>query len=98
MSGVGGVGAVGVLLHPARESTTAKQSPSADRTPAAGHNDPMWLLLLEALLALAILIFIVWWTMFSGRRRGEPPPALPHRPVADQETPEPGNKPPPSVQ
>jgi hypothetical protein len=31
----------------------------------------MWLLILEALLALAILVFIVWWTMFSGRRRGD---------------------------
>tara|TARA_B100001105_G_scaffold70951_1_gene55770 strand:+ start:1162 stop:1281 length:120 start_codon:yes stop_codon:yes gene_type:complete len=31
----------------------------------------MWLLLLEALGALAVLIFIVWWTMFSGRRKGE---------------------------
>jgi hypothetical protein len=29
----------------------------------------MWLLILEALLALALLAFIVWWTMFSGRRR-----------------------------
>jgi nitrogen fixation-related uncharacterized protein len=28
----------------------------------------MWLLILEALLALAILVLIVWWTMFSGRR------------------------------
>lgn len=31
----------------------------------------MTLILLEALGALALLIFIVWWTMFSGRRRGE---------------------------
>ena len=31
----------------------------------------MWLLLLEALGALLILVFIVWWTMFSGRRKGE---------------------------
>ena len=31
----------------------------------------MWLLLIEAMLALALLLFIVWWTMFSGRRRGE---------------------------
>jgi hypothetical protein len=31
----------------------------------------MWLLILEALLALGVLVFIVWWTMFSGRRRGE---------------------------
>ena len=28
----------------------------------------MWLLILEALAALALLMFIVWWTMFSGRR------------------------------
>jgi len=31
----------------------------------------MTLLLLEALLALVILIAIVWWTMFSGRHKGE---------------------------
>ena len=31
----------------------------------------MTLLLLEALGALLILVFIVWWTMFSGRRKGE---------------------------
>jgi cbb3-type cytochrome oxidase subunit 3 len=31
----------------------------------------MWLLILEALAALALLVFAVWWTMFSGRRRGE---------------------------
>jgi hypothetical protein len=33
----------------------------------------MTLLLLEALAALLILVFIVWWTMFSGRRKGELP-------------------------
>lgn len=33
----------------------------------------MWVILLEALAALALLVFIVWWTMFSGRRDGEPP-------------------------
>lgn len=33
----------------------------------------MWLILLEALAALALLVFIVWWTMFSGRPKGEPP-------------------------
>jgi hypothetical protein len=31
----------------------------------------MWLILLEALAALVILVLIVWWTMFSGRRKGE---------------------------
>jgi hypothetical protein len=32
----------------------------------------MWLLIFEALLALALLVFIVWWTMFSGRKKGDP--------------------------
>ena len=33
----------------------------------------MLLILLEALLALLLLVGIVWWTMFSGRPKGEPP-------------------------
>jgi hypothetical protein len=31
----------------------------------------MWLIILEALLALGVLVAIVWWTMFSGRKNGE---------------------------
>lgn len=31
----------------------------------------MGLILLEALGALVLLVFIVWWTMFSGRKGGE---------------------------
>ena len=31
----------------------------------------MWWLILEALAALALLVFIVWWTMFSGRRNDD---------------------------
>ena len=34
----------------------------------------MGLILLEALLALVLLVAIVWWTMFSGRKKGELPP------------------------
>lgn len=37
----------------------------------------MGLILLEALLALVVLIAIVWWTMFSGRTRGELKPPEP---------------------
>ena len=33
----------------------------------------MGIILLEALAAGLLLIFIVWWTMFSGRKNGEPP-------------------------
>ena len=31
----------------------------------------MYLLLLEAFGAMVLLILIVWWTMFSGREKGE---------------------------
>ena len=33
----------------------------------------MLVILLEALLALLLLVGIVWWTMFSGRKDGELP-------------------------
>jgi hypothetical protein len=47
---------------------------------------PMTLLLLEALGALLILVFIVWWTMFSGRKNGELPDDV-KRDAPDQKTP-----------
>ncbi len=31
----------------------------------------MWLILLEAALALALLVFIVWWTMFDKPKKKE---------------------------
>jgi hypothetical protein len=33
----------------------------------------MWLLFAEAGFALCLLIFIVWWTMFAGRKPAKPP-------------------------
>jgi hypothetical protein len=33
----------------------------------------MLLIVLEALGALLLLVLIVWWTMFSGRKKGELP-------------------------
>jgi cbb3-type cytochrome oxidase subunit 3 len=44
----------------------------------------MLLILLEALLALVLLVLIVWWTMFSGRNKGELADAAPP-PKPDQE-------------
>lgn len=29
----------------------------------------MWILLLEVCVALGLLVFLVWWTMFHGRPR-----------------------------
>ncbi len=34
----------------------------------------MWWLIFEALLAGGLFVFIVWWTMFAGRRKGERQP------------------------
>jgi hypothetical protein len=31
----------------------------------------MWLVIVEALIALGLLVFLVWWTMFHGRQKGE---------------------------
>lgn len=39
--------------------------------PTAWIARAMWLLIVEALAAAALLVFIVWWTMFSGRKGGE---------------------------
>jgi hypothetical protein len=49
----------------------------ADRlnTNGADRESCMGLILLEALLALVVLALIVWWTMFSGRDKGELPPS-----------------------
>jgi hypothetical protein len=30
-----------------------------------------WLLLVEAAVALGLFIFIIWWTMFSGKKKKE---------------------------
>jgi hypothetical protein len=32
----------------------------------------MWLLMLEAGVALFLLVFIVWWTAFSGKKPVHP--------------------------
>ncbi|WP_291557317.1 hypothetical protein [Comamonas sp. SCN 65-56] len=31
----------------------------------------MLLIFLEALLALVLFLLLIWWTMFSGRKKGE---------------------------
>ncbi|MDO9074220.1 MAG: hypothetical protein Q7U73_13240 [Rubrivivax sp.] len=45
----------------------------------------MWLLILEALAAGGLLVFIVWWTMFSGRRPDDETPE--HKVDGDDEAP-----------
>ncbi len=50
----------------------------------------MWLLILEALAALGLLVFIVWWTMFSGRRSDARPESGADDKRASDEPPAPG--------
>ncbi len=30
-----------------------------------------WLLVLEAFVALGLFIFVIWWTMFSGKKKDD---------------------------
>lgn len=31
----------------------------------------MWILMVEVCVALGLLVFLVWWTMFQGRGKGK---------------------------
>lgn len=37
----------------------------------------MWLIFVEAGIALFLLLFIVWWTMYSGQRPNHSPTQKP---------------------
>ena len=66
---------VGLLAQPPMLPTI-----SAHTIAATPH--PMTLIILETLGAGVLLVGIVWWTMFSGRKNGELPPQS-----SDEETP-----------
>ena len=53
------------------EQAAIPRIPAASTLAAHRKAIDMWLILLEAFGALAVLVLIVWWTMFSGRRNGE---------------------------
>nr|WP_307735320.1 hypothetical protein [Massilia soli] len=45
----------------------------------------MWLLMIEAGIALFLLVFIVWWTMFSGAKpNDDQQPGTPPAPADDK--------------
>ena len=72
--GAGGLGG-GALAQPASvPSSSAAIMPaqaSARRTADVFRSKWMWLFILEAFAALVLFVFIIWWTMFSGRKNGE---------------------------
>lgn len=48
----------------------------------------MWILMLEAGVALFLLVFIVWWTMFSGRPENRKRPLREEAEPAREQLPE----------
>jgi hypothetical protein len=64
-------GSSGTLAQDASAPTMAQSKPRAT-WPGARRKPFMLMILLEALLALLLFVLIVWWTMFSGRKKGEP--------------------------
>ena len=72
------LGGSGAGVPPGRAGTGAGGVEQAASVPTISAVDAtrrsvnfMGLILLEALLALVVLVAIVWWTMFSGRKGGE---------------------------
>jgi hypothetical protein len=64
---------VGGAVVQAASKVAREISPAMPRTGTLGRVENirdryMWILVLEAGAALLLLIFIVWWTMFSGRK------------------------------
>ena len=82
-AGVDGAGALAGGLTAGGEGARGGASAHAASNPriAAGQARrarqrmfDMWVILLEAFGALALLVLIVWWTMFAGRHKGERTP------------------------
>jgi hypothetical protein len=48
-------------------ATAANKAGTLRRVVSIRREKNMWLLMLEAGAALVLLLFIVWWTMYSGR-------------------------------
>lgn len=68
ITGAGGGGEYGGAL--AHEASIPRIAAVVNRQVLRKKDVMVWLLF-EALAALAVLVGIVWWTMFSGRRSGE---------------------------
>jgi hypothetical protein len=55
-----------VVEQAAKQATKASEAVTLRRVESI-RND-MWILMVEAGVALFLLVFIVWWTMFAGRK------------------------------
>ena len=57
----------GVVVQALTRQTSAIKEGTLDRVAFMDRTD-MWILMVEAGVALFLLVFIVWWTMFAGRK------------------------------
>ncbi|WP_371868544.1 hypothetical protein [Telluria aromaticivorans] len=66
--GLGGCGCCGcgVVEQAAKKATRASEAVTLRRVESI--RTIMWILMVEAGVALFLLVFIVWWTMFAGRK------------------------------
>jgi hypothetical protein len=74
--GCGATGGCGVVEQALRKATSAREAGTLRRVESIRTD--MWILMVEAGVALFLLVFIVWWTMFAGRKdvgRDETQPA-----------------------
>ena len=73
-AGVAGLG-LGSHWQPVSRAMHSSERPASENgVERASGREEVWfmtILILEALGAGALLIFIVWWTMFAGRKGGE---------------------------
>jgi hypothetical protein len=66
----------GGVVQAASKATRVNKAGTLRRVENIWDDNGMWILMLEAGVALFLLVFIVWWTMFSGRKpEQQPPPA-----------------------
>jgi hypothetical protein len=67
----GDVGAPGASDGGLAQAASNPKIAAASRPLQRVRTFDMWVLILEAFGAVALLVLIVWWTMFHGRSKGE---------------------------
>jgi hypothetical protein len=68
--GSGGAGGCVVAQPPDSATATAPREACKLRR-VANIRKCMWILMVEAAVALFLLVFIVWWTMYSGPKAAD---------------------------
>ncbi len=78
-----GAGGGGVVVQPASANTATTLAEASKLRGIVDMGEIMgaWLLMAEGGVAMFLLVFIVWWTMYSGPKA--PPPGKQEAPPAE---------------